>query len=138
MKHEINEIIRNVWELGRVIDERKLFEEAYEIPADEIKRIKWRNVSHLHILGQQESSDLDVLTHGSMRPGIYSASFGSWILILGGTERQIRQAITACSENLELLDVRYTQLVDLDISHLREVKTLWIGNNWPLSDVSGL
>ncbi len=104
-----------------------------------VKKIRWNILRQLYILG----SDKYIWAKGKyegnfLQPGSYTDSSGEWVLIVGAETPKIQEYLSRCTSNLEVLEVRFTSILELDVEHLTGLKELTLDNNHALVEVSGL
>lgn len=133
-----NPIVHDIGLWGLPLNKKLLLETTCYLAQEDLKSIRWKNVRHIHILSQDGEPSLSKLTDKKVRPGYYMNKTGQWLLLLGVTEEEILHAVKSCGRKLEKLDVRFTRIKELDISHLVNLETVWLGGSDALSEVDGL
>lgn len=135
----MNRIVASSPRLSNSINEGLLRRYTTMLDKNSIHCLDWNKVKHLHILSQEGESDLQKLESRMMiQPGIYVDQEETWVLILGGHESWIKMALFSCWDNLELLDIRFTRLKEINLSGMSGLKILWIRENRALTRVEGL
>ena len=139
MDADMNRIVASSPRLSNSINEGLLRRYTTMLDKNSIHCLDWNKVKHLHILSQEGESDLQKLESRMMiQPGIYVDQEETWVLILGGQESWIKMALFSCWDNLELLDIRFTRLKEINLSGMSGLKILWIRENRALTRVEGL
>lgn len=137
MNQIFNEIVLDMSSLWESIDFKKLRNNTRKCPRNFYGSIAWEQIEHLHILGSNNSNQmLDV--RGGLEPGAYINAEHTWLLIIGLTAKRIFNCIKACGPALELLDIRFTDIERIDLSHLHQLSVLNLSFNEKLLRVNGL
>ena len=139
MDTALNEIMTLGTSLQRSIDWNLLQKLTGRIEIDFIGKIRWDQVKVLHLLGSNQSMDLQSLQQtASVRPGVYVDDTGTWVAAIGIALPEMEDCIKRCSPDLETLSVRFTLLRYVEITHLTGLKELIAERNTMLTRISGL
>ena len=110
-------------------------EKAKQIEYRKLRFFPWKKVRHLQVIG---------ITHPARAKelGIESCAYFSdvegHLLMIGPPENKIQMYLNSCTKELNILEVSYTQVQNLKLSHLTGITTLNLSENVFLSRVEGI
>ncbi len=139
MRKILEEIVnKNPVSINNSVDTKKLYRYAKKIPYDDVEKMGWTNIEQLYVVGFEQSREME--THGNEgpKPGCYVNPERTWLLMYGECLPRIQRAISQCSKNLQLLDIAYLDIEEIDVAHLVGLHTLDLSQNRYLSQVNGL
>lgn len=97
---------------------------------------KCTRLRYLHISGDDSKSD--TLKSRSAQPGCYINESQSWLLLYCAPLEHIHDVINHCGASLELVDIRFTSVDEIDLSHLTGLLRLRAEHNKSLVQITGL
>ena len=135
-------LISNSTTISKSIKWKSLSENTTRIPFTNVESIVWKDIRELHILGSQQT-DHDQKSFWNddisiKHAGCYISYDRKWILLLCPPENQITKLVSLCTEQLINLDIRFTSISQIELSHLNRVKRLNLSDNKQLVTILGL
>lgn len=122
----------------------ELDENTQKIPFIMLDNLNWGEIEELHILGNV-TDELEYPNGFNIEEGVPNEKIGcylrndkKWLLVLGAPLRNINDYILRCSENLSMLDVRFTSVSSIDLSNAKKIFKLELHNNPNLQTIVGL
>lgn len=121
---------------------RELENNAESISFDSLNGIDWKQIRELHILGNTVNED--DCSHSieeeipSNKNGGYLGVDKNWLLILGAPLNRINDYISFCSDNLVVLDVRFTDISSINLANVKKIEKLHLQKNPRLEKIIGL
>lgn len=112
------------------------------ISYSKLDEINWQEVKEFHILGSidyEDDRDTILDTEISVEQyGCYLSADQTWLFILGAPTNKISYYVSKCTKNLNTLDIRFTSVQYIDLTHITNIKRLQLGENHRLSSLIGL
>ena len=135
-------LISNSSTISKSINWKHILKNTNKCDFSNIDALEWEKVRELHILGSAERRYDEGYALDENIPtelhGCYISEDNAWAFVLGASERCIQWCIAQCPSTLNLLDVRYTTLTEIDVSHINHVRHLNLSENTELSKIIGL
>lgn len=107
-----------------------------------LEEINWDEIKEFHILGsikhendRETILDVEISTE---QYGCYISADKTWLFILGAPVDKISYYVSKCTSNLKTLDIRFTSVEEINLSHITNIKRLQLGENHSLSSLIGL
>ena len=135
-------LISNATTISKSISWKGISENTERMSFTDAESIDWKTVKELHVLGSQQTEhdqvpfwndDISVKQYGC-----YISFDRTWVLLLGSPESMITKLLSHCTQQLKSLDIRFTSISQIDLSHLNGVKRLNLAENAKLVSVLGL
>ena len=135
-------LVSNATTISKSINWKGISENTERMSFTDVESIEWKNIKELHILGSQQA-DYDQVSFWNddilvKQYGCYISLDRTWVLLLGSPENMITKLVSLCTQQLKNLDIRFTSISQLDLSHLKGVKRLTLAENVKLVSVLGL
>lgn len=103
------------------------------------EQIDWGKINHIHILGTQtQEHDIEINDKFEDKFGFYINHDHDWLFAFGANNIQINRIILQTTSILQYLDVRFTEIKEIDLSGKENIKWLCLAHNLNLSYIKGI
>lgn len=137
MEKYMDNILRDGDIIKESIDLTALHRYTHRVPFSYVIEKQWDGLRQLSILGADQYLNSGQFVYFT-EAGCYVNEDEDWLLIIGAAKDQIEQIIARCSSRLEVLDLRFTNLDGISISHLTGLRKMKLLKNPTLYQIKGL
>ena len=137
MEFIMNDIIRDSDTFKGSIDEKLLHRYTEWVSFREITADDLAGLKYLYFLSSAENIRRS-LEIRSGKTGCHFSRTHRWMLIIGAEREDLEHAIACCSENLETLDIRFSDLTELNVENLTGLRVLNLRSNYNLRRIRGM
>lgn len=135
-------LVSNATTISKSLGWKNISENTERMSFSDAELISWKDIKELHILGSQQT-DRDQVPFWNddisiQQYGCYIGFDRTWVLLLGPPENLIAKVVSCCTQQLDNLDIRFTSISHIDISHLTSLKRLNLAENVKLISIIGL
>lgn len=137
MEFVMDKIIHDVDTFKGSIDENLLRRYTDWVSFREITVDDLAGLKYLYIFSSADSIRRS-LELRSGKTGCHFSRPHRWMLIIGAEREDLERVIACCTENLEILDIRFSDLTDLNVENLTGLRTLKLRSDPGLKRIRGM